>query len=57
MTHAYKGYGEVEQKGWCYRNFKCGHHLTGQILSEKTKYGRKKHFRFCDKCGKKFYVD
>jgi hypothetical protein len=52
-----------EQGSWFYRTFICGHWLSGQILSTRKrslfrgKFRKPRHYRFCQKCGKKFYVD
>lgn len=38
------------------QNLICCHHVTGQIKSDKTRQKGKRHYRFCEKCGKRWYV-
>jgi len=45
---------------WFYRTFICGHWFSGQITREiiKSKHVRSaRHYRECQKCGKKKYTD
>lgn len=53
-------YYEKQQKGWFYRKFICGHWFSGQIKAEKKPFDRRgkvRHYRECQKCGEKKYVD
>jgi hypothetical protein len=47
--------GEV-MKGWFYQTFICGHWFSGQIKVKKKRFS-KRHYRECQKCGKKVWVD
>lgn len=46
----------MKQRGWFYRNFICGHWISGQIKATTDHNGRKRHYRECQWCGKRFYV-
>lgn len=46
----------MEQKSWFYRKFICGHWYSGQIKMEKHN-GKKRHYRECQKCGHKIWIN
>lgn len=50
------------QKSWFYRTFICGHWFSGQIKSTRNEYTKRhfvkvRHYRECQKCGKKVWID
>jgi hypothetical protein len=52
-------YYEKYHRGWFYRTFICAHRYNGQILKDRSK-GRDdkhRHYRECQKCGKRVYID
>lgn len=53
-------YYKKQQKSWFYKTFICGHWFSGQIKSERKDFHRRKtvrHYRECQKCGKKVWID
>lgn len=47
------------KRGWFWRTFVCGHWISGQIKVDKHKpYWKKhRHYRECQKCGKRVWID
>jgi len=47
---------EVKRLNWLKQLF-CGHDVSSELRSDKSRTYKKRHYRYCKKCDKRYYVD
>jgi hypothetical protein len=52
----------VKRRGWFYQHFICAHVISGEIRVDRRKsavykvfHVKKRRYKFCSKCGRKYY--